>query len=562
MSWDVRTISIWTILMLMVTSTRACTELGSNSPPDSIRSARKATVDQLSNPADTEPAFEALEYLIAAGLTGRAEGSGYQVGVAAYDCDGDLMLEAYASKQTVTPKRGGKQTSKSCIVSECDKMTTVATGREDGGAQGYFQTPYCTQDPLLYRIGDDLHAVSMAQEQYCTRTDGPTFVVVQKGGSVTDHKDGIVKRTRACDLMGPQYSRLGYKSLPDDVDRLVITCPQIGAPPQEPTPTPAPTVETDRTKALGGFAFKINCDRLTTVPLDPIVRPGQLSGHSHDIIGNVNFDSVVTAADLSNDSETTCDVRQDHSMYWFPSLYIRGDDKLLHLPTSRMVAYYLTSELFNDPIYSPAKLHTFPLNLRMVAGNSKNVDAPLPNDPDTKYGPRWRCHIKDGPDSQRLSGKRFQHFPGFTEPGTGARCTQWQVDIPFPSCWDGVHLDSPDHRSHMAYPVNQRCPESHPVMLPRLLMEAVYHFRDVARYVTDASTADYMLATGDTVGGSAHGDVIMGWDTDDMVSILQGCNAGRGDACPIQLQSASPRKPSKTLPDIDVDSVSLLPPRV
>jgi hypothetical protein len=25
--------------------------------------------------------------------------------------------------------------------------------------------------------------------------------------------------------------------------------------------------------------------------------------------------------------------------------------------------------------------------------------------------------------------------------------------ITFPGCWDGKNLDSPDHRSHMAYPV-------------------------------------------------------------------------------------------------------------
>ena len=26
-----------------------------------------------------------------------------------------------------------------------------------------------------------------------------------------------------------------------------------------------------------------------------------------------------------------------------------------------------------------------------------------------------------------------------------------QMTVAFPQCWDGVHLDSPDHKSHMAY---------------------------------------------------------------------------------------------------------------
>lgn len=39
----------------------------------------------------------------------------------------------------------------------------------------------------------------------------------------------------------------------------------------------------------------------------------------------------------------------------------------------------------------------------------------------------------------------------------------------FPTCWDGVNLDSPDHRSHVAYPESGtlesggRCPSTHPV---------------------------------------------------------------------------------------------------
>ena len=37
-----------------------------------------------------------------------------------------------------------------------------------------------------------------------------------------------------------------------------------------------------------------------------------------------------------------------------------------------------------------------------------------------------------------------------------------------PSCWDGKHVDSPDHKSHMAYPVAGRCTTAHPIALPML----------------------------------------------------------------------------------------------
>ena len=47
--------------------------------------------------------------------------------------------------------------------------------------------------------------------------------------------------------------------------------------------------------------------------------------------------------------------------------------------------------------------------------------------------------------------------------------------ITFPDCWDGVHLDSSDHRRHMAYADSRkRCPATHPVKLPRLRLSITY----------------------------------------------------------------------------------------
>jgi hypothetical protein len=53
----------------------------------------------------------------------------------------------------------------------------------------------------------------------------------------------------------------------------------------------------------------------------------------------------------------------------------------------------------------------------------------------------------------------------------------------FPQCWDGVNLDSPDHKSHMSHaqrywtgdPLRQyRCPDSHPVVLPQITYVTSY----------------------------------------------------------------------------------------
>lgn len=53
----------------------------------------------------------------------------------------------------------------------------------------------------------------------------------------------------------------------------------------------------------------------------------------------------------------------------------------------------------------------------------------------------------------------------------------------FPTCWDGVNLDSPDHREHVAYPASGTfesggpCPATHPVRLPQILLETVWDTR-------------------------------------------------------------------------------------
>ncbi len=52
--------------------------------------------------------------------------------------------------------------------------------------------------------------------------------------------------------------------------------------------------------------------------------------------------------------------------------------------------------------------------------------------------------------------------------------------VVFPSCWDGKNLDSPDHRSHMAYSTDGRvlagsaCPSTHPVRVPQLMYEMLW----------------------------------------------------------------------------------------
>lgn len=59
-----------------------------------------------------------------------------------------------------------------------------------------------------------------------------------------------------------------------------------------------------------------------------------------------------------------------------------------------------------------------------------------------------------------------------------------RTTITFPTCWDGVNVDSPNHKTHVAYPESGTfestgpCPASHPVRLPQLMYEIIWDTRE------------------------------------------------------------------------------------
>ena len=63
-------------------------------------------------------------------------------------------------------------------------------------------------------------------------------------------------------------------------------------------------------------------------------------------------------------------------------------------------------------------------------------------------------------------------------------------------CWDGVNLDSADHKSHVAYPSSgsaqssYECPSTHPVKIPEVFYEVVWDttgFNDKSIWPEDGS---------------------------------------------------------------------------
>lgn len=109
-----------------------------------------------------------------------------------------------------------------------------------------------------------------------------------------------------------------------------------------------------------------------------------------------------------------------------------------------------------------------------------------------------------------------------------------RAQVFFPSCWDGVNLDSLDHKSHMSYPIQNfnggDCPDSHPVQLVSLFYEMLV---PVDRF-DYTGPATWVLANGDTTGYGHHGDFQNGWDVDLLQDAIDNCPNANGNVmnCP------------------------------
>jgi hypothetical protein len=166
------------------------------------------------------------------------------------------------------------------------------------------------------------------------------------------------------------------------------------------------------------------------------------------------------------------------------------------LPFTGMVAYYENYTCSYNPA-SPgvcppvSDAIAFPAGLRMLAGNTsrRTLDK---SDP-------WQAAIlfENGNDGEVY---------GIPKTLDGGRLSG---HVRFPSCWDGKHIDSADHQSHVAYPTDTQggmCPKSHPVAMINIGAEFGWDLQGI----TDP--ASIVFSNGDTTGYGFHGDFFMGWE--------------------------------------------------
>jgi hypothetical protein len=255
----------------------------------------------------------------------------------------------------------------------------------------------------------------------------------------------------------------------------------------------------DAAAAAASPGWIVVCDYSHSLSDDPIVYPGQPGvAHLHDFVGARTTDAFSTFATLRAGG-TGCKMPADTSAYWTPALYENGVRLLPTATNNDAVFYYRRRGVRPGVIVRP-----FPAGLKMLLGNPHAM-SPAEN-PHLGTNIVFKC----GPSST------------VDLPAPPAQCSSGilVLSLRFPNCWDGVNLDSPDHRSHMAYPTNNRCPASHPVTLPRL--ESFYRYN-----VGTGPIGTITLASGPYY--TLHQDFFNAWDPVALQKLVTRCINGGVD---------------------------------
>ncbi len=241
--------------------------------------------------------------------------------------------------------------------------------------------------------------------------------------------------------------------------------------------------------------FQANCAvSRSNLPDDPIVFPGMVGAtHMHTFMGNTTTNAKTTVASLAAGG-TKCLAPGDRSAYWMPTLYSGG--RAVN-PAGVQTIYYKTG------VRDYTSVRPFPTGLRYVVGNPKATAKEFYASPGTVEG--FEC------------GNDYRNSDIPAQCPKGSRLN---VRYQAPSCWDGKHLDSPDHKSHMAYPVTREgvCPTSHPVAVPMLEFKMAWPVSGDMTKVRFSSGRGY----------SFHYDFMNAWDPATLKALVKACiNGGR-----------------------------------
>ena len=230
-------------------------------------------------------------------------------------------------------------------------------------------------------------------------------------------------------------------------------------------------------------AFRTECKFSHFAYDDPLVHPSMPGmSHLHMFFGNDSVDAFSDTTRLAEFGGSTCDGGiLNRSAYWTPALL--DTNKRIPLLPVKTLWYYKGGYQGLAKIGFP----NLPKGLGMI-GREFN----------------WSC--SSNPSAQ------VDHIPPCEAGG------YLSLSVEFPQCWDGKNLWL-SGSTHVVNPTGSKCPETHPVPLPRITLTMKFLVEYEGQDSHLALSSDMMQKP----GSSAHADWVNGWDSETSAKFIENC---------------------------------------
>jgi len=340
------------------------------------------------------------------------------------------------------------------------------------------------------------------------------------------------------------------------VEPQVVTLPKVGD--TKPVPSglkiatllgPKRIPPSSAPDVVGAFRFLCSAGQISYD--DPIVYPGKPgAAHLHQFFGNLGATALSTYESLRKSGESTCQNDLNRSAYWMPAM-LDGKGNVVR---PDFVSIYYKRRPATDSFCTTAARGCvgIPRGLRFVFG----WDQTRPNERQPRNNKLFNFKCVQGWTPTTAA------FPDMIEPMKACMPGQWlSATISTPQCWNGVELDSKDHRSHLAEMVRNgnrglnACPASHPWIIPQFTMGVSYSIEVGDDPTLWTLSSDDMLPPAMRRPGSTfHSDYFEAWQDEIRLRWEAGCidkmlNCSDGDLGDGQIMARGKRYSSgKALP--------------